>query len=148
MAEKEAFCDLNMIYILDLPLDEYIKLLYDSLFGKYDSDIVKEQLRNLVNIKDMSTGSFELRFGMVLNYYLNQQCNEEPVQYREAFNKEINRIMSEGKCVSNEFYKYLEKLYEHYLSIYTDEFSLHKEFFSKEKQWFDSLKKMSITRRN
>lgn len=117
-------------------------------FGKYDNDKVKEQLKNLVNRRDVSIGSFELRLGMVLNYYLNQQYNEEPVKYKEAFNKEIDRIISEGKCISNEFYKYLGNLYEHYLSIYTDEFSLHKEFFSKEKQWFNSFKKMSITRRN
>ncbi len=141
LAEKEAFCDLNMIYMLDLPLDEYIELLYDSFFGKYDNDKVKEQLKNLVNRRDVSIGSFELRLGMVLNYYLNQQYNEEPVKYKEAFNKEIDRIISEGKCISNEFYKYLGNLYEHYLSIYTDEFSLHKEFFSKEKQWFNSFKK-------
>ena len=140
LAAKEAFCDLNMIYILDMPLNEYLILLYNALYGKYNKDKVRALLNGLIEKDDISIGSFELRLGMVLNYYLNQSEHSEPEKYIDSFKKEINEIIQRNSEIPNAFYNYLIAAYQKYLSECRNELSLHKELFYKEVQWFSLYK--------
>lgn len=150
LAAKEAFCDLNMIYILKLSLKEYIKLFLDMFLKKYSQKNVVMKLQELNKNKLLSVGSYELRIGLVLDqYYSKKLKNSEPEQYRDTFIEEINVIKTEEQDeVFRLFCEYLEKVYEGYLSIYRKEHSLHREFFSGERKWFELfLKDEDIYRR-
>lgn len=137
LAAKEAFCDLNMIYILDLSLNEYIALLYDMYYGQYNSSVVNEQLEDLFANKNISMSSFGLRIGMVIDqYYLNELGNAGPEKYKEAFIKEISSVEENHQNKNIVFCKCIERIYEQYLMVYREENSLFKEFFVDERQWF------------
>lgn len=140
LAEKEAFCDLNMIYILGLSLNDYLLLLYDSLFGDYNKEKVNEDLDVLIDTKKIKIGSFELRIGMVLNYYLDLPSDADVEAYRDSFDEELKKISDENPNTPKKFYAYLSNAYERYLTNYRTEIMLHKEFFSGEKKWFDFFK--------
>ena len=98
LATKEAFCDLNMIYILNLSLDEYVTLLFDTFAGNYNENSISAQLEKLIKDRRLSIGSFEFRIGMVLDqYYLEELTNEEPERYRDMFNEDIRKIVSKSQ---------------------------------------------------
>lgn len=138
LATKEAFCDLNMIYILNLTLEEYVTLLFDIFGGKYNDDSVRMQLEGLIKGGRLSIGSFELRIGMVLDqYYLGRLANAEAERYRDMFNEEIGQIERENQDDTFKlFCEYLIVTYDQYLTKYRKEHLLFKELFSGERQWF------------
>lgn len=142
LAEKEAFCDLNMIYLLDLTLSDYLKLIFNAFYEKSNEDKVSVELDILTKItqKELKLGSFELRIGMILNYYLNLPADASIEEYRDAFKVEIKEIIDKDPDAPQKFYEYLSEVYEKYLMTYRIEFSLHREFFSEEQRWFNSFK--------
>ena len=98
LATKEAFCDLNMIYILNLSLNEYVVLLFNTFAGKYNETSISIQLEKLIRERKLSIGSFEFRIGMVLDqYYLEKLKNAEPERYRDMFNEDIRQIKDESQ---------------------------------------------------
>lgn len=141
LATKEAFCDLNMIYILNLPLNEYVILLFGIFGGKYNDSSVRMQLEGLIKGGRLSMGSFEFRIGMVLDqYYWGKLKNVEPERYRDVFKQEICQIEIESQDDTFKlFCEYLIITYEQYLIKYRKEHLLFGELFSGEKQWFSSF---------
>lgn len=139
LATKEAFCDLNMIYILNLSLKEYVTLLLDVFGGKYNDVSTRTQLEGLIQRGRISIGSFELRIGMVLDqYYLKRLANAEAERYRDMFNEEIEQIKRENQDDTFKlFCDYLMMTYDQYLTKYRKEHLPFKELFSKEELfWF------------
>lgn len=145
LATKEAFCDLNMIYILNLSLNEYVALLFDTFAGKYNETSINTQLEKLIKDRKLSIGSFEFRIGMVLDqYYLEKLKNEEPERYRDMFNEDIRQIESESQSDTYKlFCEYLLMTYDQYLAEYRKEHMLFKELFAGERQWFSLFLKGS-----
>ena len=138
LATKEAFCDLNMIYILNLSLNEYVVLLFNTFAGKYNETSISIQLEKLIRERKLSIGSFEFRIGMVLDqYYLEKLKNAEPERYRDMFNEDIRQIKDESQSDTYKlFCEYLLTTYNQYLAEYRKEHMLFKELFTGERQWF------------
>ena len=138
LATKEAFCDLNMIYILNLSLNEYVVLLFNTFAGKYNETSISIQLEKLIRERKLSIGSFEFRIGMVLDqYYLEKLKNAEPERYRDMFNEDIRQIKDESQSDTYKlFCEYLLMTYNQYLAEYRKEHMLFKELFTGERQWF------------
>ncbi len=144
LAAKEAFCDLNMIYALKLSLYDYICLLYDQFLANKDNKVIAEQLDLLIEYNGIKIGSFELRIGMVLNYYLDLPEKVSPDEYKEAFKHQIQDVINEGKDERPLFAKFCEYLahniYRCYLLQQRMMLGLHKKLFKGEVQWFALLK--------
>lgn len=139
LAAKEAFCDLNMIYILKLSLKHYIYLFLDIFLKKYSRTSVIMKLDELNKNKQLSIGSYELRIGLVLDQYYSKELeNSEPERYRDALIEEINVIKEEEQDeIFGLFCEYVKNVYTGYLSKYRKEHSLYREFFSGERKWFE-----------
>lgn len=111
LALKEAFCDINMIEIFDLSLEEYVKIFYDMYLKKV-----------LVNCKNTSEifpdsidyvkiGSKEKRLGLVFDFYCMGKDEGGPIQ---KFKKNINSN-NKSEDLFEKFKGYCSIMYSKYL---------------------------------
>lgn len=140
LASKEAFCDMNMINVLGLSLEEYFELVYDALFGDYDKTKVDELLTGLNRKKDIRTASFELRVGMVLDWYYKQNTGSDFKQYGDSFRQDIQKMEDDeddqdDQTLPRSFYQYLKQSYDKYLEERNRERYIFANLFDGELQW-------------
>ncbi len=142
LATKEAFCDLNMIFVLDVSLEEYLKILCDNYIGQYSADAQKDALALLLKSRRKSVGSFGFRIGMVIDgYYQNKLNKTDSKEVADIFRKDVSDMKKSGESVYELFYDYVIRIYEDYLTKYRTERILFKKLFAEEQQqWFAAFK--------
>lgn len=143
LASKEAFCDINMIGTLKLNLAEYFELLYNALFSDYESTRVNELLVRLGMKENMKISSYELRIGMVLDWYYGQRADSQFKQYGDELRQDIHNIEETAKDapLPKSFYQYLLESYDKYLDLYNTQRYLFKNLFNEEQQWISVYEK-------
>lgn len=145
LAAKETFCDLNMLYVLDMSLEQYLLLLDSILFGKYKSERmeVEKMLSKLLESKEIFMDSFELRIGMVFDQYLCRMAGDgwSPAYSRDILKQELDKIDFSGRPRLEKLSQYLFKVYDRYTITYEKKRDIFAEIYSLEKKWFEIFAK-------
>ena len=147
LAAKEAFCDLNMLYALNMPLEQYLLLLQDILFEGHERERTRiKQMLSMLSVADgIRIGSFELRIGMMFDQFLSRlegESGSHESQYRpDVLRRELDKI-DFAKCgLSKELSSYLFHVYDKYVLRYEKKRRVFEEFFSLEREWFEKFEK-------
>ncbi|MDE6908565.1 MAG: hypothetical protein K2P21_10465 [Lachnospiraceae bacterium] len=125
-ALKEAFCDINMIQIYGLDIEEYLELF----FKRYFSKLIKKNEKVAISIFEralnaMRVTSFEKRLGIVFDYFGECPYNDIEniyILFEEKINniqKKISKKISKEVCsedrVFERFLEYCKRCYYAYL---------------------------------
>lgn len=143
-AAKEAFCDLNMIYILNLSLEDYFIQLYQVFSGIYRGSSVSKRLEDLIAENQIKIGSFDLRIGMVISYFFKAQNKNYQTQC-DLLNDIISGMLDKKPCNDELkiFCKYIDKSYSNFIFKYRKEYKIFLDFFEREGEWFQSYKEQA-----
>lgn len=146
-AAKEAFCDLNMLYMLDLSLEQYLLLIQDILFDWHEGEDaqIEEKLHRLLTSGEIRIGSYELRIGMIFDQYLGKLARIDVFSdkkiCRDILKGELDKIDYSGRGTLGALSQYLFEVYDKYLLEYEDRRKIFAEFFAQEKKWFEAYEK-------
>ncbi len=122
LAIKESFCDINMIEMFNLNLEQYVKIFFDM----YLSKIVSKSQKNhsMLNYSDrkIKMGSKEKRMGLVFDYF----CGTDDSMKSMIKFKQLIKLNEDQTNLFEEFKKYCLNCYFQYLR---DEVLLRKKFY-------------------
>lgn len=134
-ASKEAFCDLNMIKIFKLSLEDYLNIFYKVLSEKFENNLINRLKDIDWNISKIGIGSLERRLGMIIDNFIDYD-NDTHIAL-----KKFKKIVTNNKRLSNNdehfkyFIEYCINIYSDYLNKDTFYRNIFKELF-KETQAF------------
>lgn len=142
-AYKEVFCDLSMIHIFGMQLNDYIKWFYEVSFYRFRK-IFKENLdsRQLEG-KNIRIMSFELRMSIVFDMFCGEDDPRESANY---FRNNIEELLSEKTDMEglDGFIKYCERFYSQYLTQKNLFRNLYQRMFDKTLGFWEELPQSAL----
>lgn len=130
-AYKEVFCDIGMLKIFNMDVNDYIQWFYDVSFREFE-DIYGELFDTLeLEKKNIRIMSVELRMGIIFDFLCG--CDERTDSY-ESFKKYISKFpYDKYKNNTNgiiKFVKYCDKTYSVYLAQKASFRNLYQRLFN------------------
>lgn len=129
-AYKEVFCDLSMIRIFEMKLNDYISWFYDISFKEFENSF--KEILNLVELetKNIRIMSFELRMCIIFDMFCGV---DDPNDSYNNFKNSIKELLSEHQDTDgiSKFVKYCDRFYSHYLTQNNLFRNLYQRFFSR-----------------
>lgn len=128
-AYKEVFCDLCMIYLFEMDLNDYISWFYNISFKKFEKFFVEEF--NLIELekKNIRIISCELRMCIIFDMFCGK---DDPNDSYKNFKISTDKLLSKKEITDGlrKFVEYCNIFYSQYLNEKNLFRNLYQRFFS------------------